>query len=503
MPVPDLPPMPSRPEDLAAWVAGLDKDQHRELAGLLFGGSALGSFLAQNQFEQENPTIDLPPVPATPKAYTVRIDISNAKPPIWRRLVVRSDVKLDVLHRILQAAFGWWDYHLHRFSLGDPYTSPHFVTPEDVEEGETGRQEHEARLDQVLTEPGTRLTYEYDFGDGWTHRIKLESVDAWPEGETRSAWCLTGRNAGPLEDSGGVGGYNALAAWVRSGFASHKAPPNSDVLEGWIPEDFEPDDFSVEETDEAIEAALLGDAGVIARTVGLRDEAVAFARSVTGEPSATVARWLVAGGFDGGGLVDVELAESATSAWRVLLRHIGTGVVLTQAGYLPPSVVEGLFIELGLEDQWIGKGNREDHTQPVLRLREAAQDLGLLRKSKGRLLPTAAAGKVADDPVALLQHIAGRLPRGKRPEELQAGWALLMATAAREDRQATDGHLAEILTGLGWVTTSGVLDAQSARWVADPTRTVLDIAGGVLTLSRRDVPTPEAVALARLALVAR
>ncbi len=500
VPMPDLPPLPSRPEEIAAWVAGLSQEQNRELADLVLGGG-LGRLATQDLMERANPEIDLPPAPAAPSAYTLRIDVADAKPPIWRRLVVRSDVTLDVLHRIIQAAFGWWDYHLHRFSLGDPYTSPYFVTPGDLDEGETGTPEDQARLDQVLTEPGATLTYEYDFGDGWTHRVKLEATEAWPEDEQRTAWCVAGRNAGPLEDSGGIWGFNDLAAWVRSGFADEKAPPDSEDLKDWIPEGFDPDEFSVEDTDAAVREAMLGDCGLLARTAGLRDEAVAFARSVTGGPAATVGRWLLAGGFDRAGLVQVDLAESATRPWRVLLRHVGAGVTLTKAGYLPPAVVEAVFTELGVADQWIGKGNREDLTPPVLRLRELAQDLGLLRKAKGRLLPTAIARRVGDDPVALLRHVAARLPRGKRPDEQQAGWAVLLATAAREERDALGRHLVEILTGLGWTTRTGHLDVHAAEWSAEPTRAVLDIAGGELVFSRRDVPTAEAVAMARLALV--
>jgi hypothetical protein len=317
-------------------------------------------------------------------------------------------------------------------------------------------------------------------------------------------WCLAGRRAGPLEDSGGVGAYEELAAWVRSGYAEEQAPPDAEDLAEWVPDGFDPDRFSAQETDAAIETALLGDAGTIADHLALRDGAGVFARSLAGEPGATVAGWLLAAELDRADLVDTALADSAAWAWRVLLRHVGEGITLTKAGYLPLAVVEAVFTELGLAEEWIGRGNREDLTQPVLWLREQAQDVGLLRKAKGRLTPTAAARRTAGDPTALLRHVAGRLPVGRHEAEQQAGWAVLMATAAGQERQATTRHVADILTGFGWRTDmSPGIEPHVAADTARSTWFILDVVGGALAFSRRETPAPESVLLARLALVAR
>lgn len=55
-------------------------------------------------------------------ACRVRADINDSNPPIWRQLLVRSDLNLDVVHPVMQAAFDWDDYHLYRFALGgDPF----------------------------------------------------------------------------------------------------------------------------------------------------------------------------------------------------------------------------------------------------------------------------------------------------------------------------------------------------------------------------------------------
>lgn len=72
--------------------------------------------------------------------FVVRLDLDDAKPPIWRRLRLGSDVTLSELHDILQIAMGWTDSHLNHFQMGpdakDFQVVP-FLTPFDLKEGET------------------------------------------------------------------------------------------------------------------------------------------------------------------------------------------------------------------------------------------------------------------------------------------------------------------------------------------------------------------------------
>jgi len=144
----------------------------------------------------------------------VRVDLVGTKPPLWRRLELASDLFLDEVHEVIQAAFGWTDSHLHQFGSGPRYYSPeteYYLCPFQEDEGERGVPEEEVRLDQVLAVPGDRLFYMYDFGDDWEHVIRLEATT--PRDDTAArAVCLDGRRDGPPEDSGGVNGYELVSA---------------------------------------------------------------------------------------------------------------------------------------------------------------------------------------------------------------------------------------------------------------------------------------------------
>ena len=75
---------------------------------------------------------------------------------------------------------------------------------------------------------------------------------------------------------------------------------------------------------------------------------------------------------------------------------------------------------------WIGKGNREDQTWPVLDLRERSQRFGLIRKSGGRLHVTVRGRRLRDDPRALLDEVMQRLAlEGGDFQRIAAGLRLL------------------------------------------------------------------------------
>jgi hypothetical protein len=94
--------------------------------------------------------------------YQVRVDLDGAKPPIWRRLLLSSELMLNELHLVLQRAMGWDDSHLHEFLSGknrmDPF-AVHYVMQYMLDDGAEGVLEDQVRLDELLTGPKDRLFY--------------------------------------------------------------------------------------------------------------------------------------------------------------------------------------------------------------------------------------------------------------------------------------------------------------------------------------------------------
>src|SRR5690242_17440102 len=54
---------------------------------------------------------------ATPEVYQIHVWIRHISPMIWRWLLMRADSTLANLHDAIQIAFGWSDFHLHRFRI--------------------------------------------------------------------------------------------------------------------------------------------------------------------------------------------------------------------------------------------------------------------------------------------------------------------------------------------------------------------------------------------------
>jgi Plasmid pRiA4b ORF-3-like protein len=390
--------------------------------------------------------------------YRVRIDLEGTGPPLWRRLELTSDLFLDQLHDIIQVAFGWTDSHLHRFDSGaDPFggQTEHYICPFDVDEGDTGM---------------TGST-----SSSWKPMAQGSGL----------AVCTDGRRRGPAEDCGGTHIYQLVEEATDPGNAraADAAAELSEIFGSEV--DIEAmigTDYSADEINGALDLdwgpakhqAASGRPRPLDLSM-LPPPVAELLAAVRTSPERRMLRRLI----DFADLTAPVLIEAAVVAAMVrpyawLLDRVGdAGIKLTAAGYLPPADVEAAVSELFLGEEWIGKGNRESQTLPVLDLREAAQRAGLLRKYSGRLQLTPRGRAARADAGALWWRLADSMPAARDDCGRQAGLLLLLILAARE---STDWEeiTAGVLIAIGWRTGFGeALTSSTAFHAAWNTHSVL------------------------------
>lgn len=167
------------------------------------------------------------------KIYQLKLTLKHIRPPIWRRLEVPADIKLGKLHQVIQIAMGWNGSHMHAFMAGKAV----YGTP-DPEYGGRTLNEADVRLREIAGE-GEKLNYEYDFGDGWLHEVKVEKVfDADPA--IHYPRCTAGKRACPPDDCGGPFGYEELLEALKT--PSH--PDHAERID-WLGGDFDPEVFEL------------------------------------------------------------------------------------------------------------------------------------------------------------------------------------------------------------------------------------------------------------------
>ena len=175
--------------------------------------------------------------------YQLKITLEGIQPPVWRQVLVPGDFTLGDLHEVIQATFGWWDYHLHQFIVGETY----YASP-DVDDFEEFSAEDEdgVTLRQVAPGEGFAFRYQYDFGDDWLHHILVEEIGV-PEPGKEYPVVVDGQRACPPEDVGGIWGYeNFLRAIADPEHEEHE-----EFLE-WVGGEFDPEAFDLDETNETL-----------------------------------------------------------------------------------------------------------------------------------------------------------------------------------------------------------------------------------------------------------
>lgn len=454
-----------------ALVSGLDLDDLRGLAQVL----------PIRRERLPRPELRRPPL-GDRRVFRVRVELDDSDPVIWRRLELRSDLPLDVVHQAIQSAFGWWDYHLNRFTLGGGPWDQHsqvFVCKEDIDEAD---DEEEAildslvRFDETLQEAGDVLHYAYDYGDSWELTIRLEEVLPYEPG-TPSAMCVAGERAAPPEDCGSLRTADELA----------------EVLD-------DPAAFDIDEVNAALQQAYFAliEFGIHPNLVEIVNRL-----RLTEVGDDLTARALTLGTNHTEPTIDEITAALRPHEW-FLHRAADDGIALTAAGYLKPADVEAVAPLVPTVAEWIGKNNREAHTLPLLDFRESLRHMGLLRKLKGRLLLTKVGKAAQGDPNRLWRHLADRLRALGDSEDAfvrQANLLVLLYAATGADADLPLDRVAHCMSEFGWATSRGPLQARDLYHL-EALVLLRNVSDRPVDFRRRDRISAPATALARAALTA-
>jgi hypothetical protein len=165
-----------------------DADIAKRLAGVRASGHPEAEHVARS--------VEASAAPGAPltirQGVQLKVALKDAKPPAWRSVQLPLTATPGDLHAAIQALSGWDRDHLHVFHTGGVrYSDP------SCELEETGDEE-DARLRDAFPPDGPKVTYVYDFGAGWIHRITRQKMIT-PEPRQDYPVCVASGGNSPAE----------------------------------------------------------------------------------------------------------------------------------------------------------------------------------------------------------------------------------------------------------------------------------------------------------------
>lgn len=153
----------------------------------------------------------------------LKVTLDHVEPMVMRRVVVPWRIRLSRLHEVLQAAMGWTNTHLYEFQIRDVG----FGLP-DQEWGDGPIDARKVSLLSAIQDTGAKsFKYHYDFGDGWTHSIKIERT--FPIVALADPMLIEATGRCPPEDVGGPWGYQEF----REALADPSHERHAELAEWW------------------------------------------------------------------------------------------------------------------------------------------------------------------------------------------------------------------------------------------------------------------------------
>lgn len=175
-----------------------------------------------------------------PVYFDIEVALSTTYPLIWRRFLLRADrTTFADLHRAIQDACGWWDYHLYIF---EEITArgPVGLAQSPVEIGDahddTPPADDVALARWVGDQTPRACRYTYDFGDDWLHDVVIRGIVESDERFFRRL--IGGERSFPKEDCGSLPGFERMLEFRRTG-VDPEDDPDGDFA-AWLG-DWQPD----------------------------------------------------------------------------------------------------------------------------------------------------------------------------------------------------------------------------------------------------------------------
>jgi len=189
-----------------------------------------------------------------------KVELQGIEPKIWRRIQVPVDYNYWDLHVAIQDSMGWLDCHLHHFEIKGKGKRKvaHIGIPDLEGFGELPEvfPGWEITVIAYFNALGVDATYEYDYGDGWFHTVKLEGY-MFREKGIKYPICIDGKNACPPEDCGGVDGYyNVIDILSDPGHSDHE-DMRTWAGKDWDPKRFDPDKIKFDSPNKRWQYAFL------------------------------------------------------------------------------------------------------------------------------------------------------------------------------------------------------------------------------------------------------
>ena len=165
----------------------------------------------------------------------LRIELAEIEPLIWRRVAVRTSTNLQTLHKIIQAAMGWLDYHLWEFTVDDVIStaSPTRTMP-------VGDTRSNAPARPNLRNCSTAASRRLSMFTTWATTGSIESsLSALSPLRRRGRRCLP-------EDCGGVPGTYEFLDAIAGPDKGNGRKEKKEALD-WYGRPYNPDDIDEEQ----------------------------------------------------------------------------------------------------------------------------------------------------------------------------------------------------------------------------------------------------------------